>query len=237
MINLFRKARTSLFAGEKLGRYLKYAFGEVILVVIGILIAVQLNNWNENRKDRIEEERIINQLQEEFIINKQKLLDINAQNDAVLQALERILDAIPINTNTIDLDVLSNNLKLSCDFNTFDPLEGTIAELENNSFKIISDQKLRTLLLSWNTVKEDFKDDQDFAIDYAKDYNMYMQKHVSLDFGLKRANTDLSFLTGIEFENWVRVRQMYYSDIVDSEDYNRLATLINDIITLTNSKH
>jgi hypothetical protein len=51
MIQFFRKIRYSLMNQNQTGRYLKYAIGEIILVVIGILIALQINNWNETRKD------------------------------------------------------------------------------------------------------------------------------------------------------------------------------------------
>jgi len=50
MIKFFRKIRYDLMEKNKTGKYLKYAIGEIILVVIGILIALQLNNWNEDRK-------------------------------------------------------------------------------------------------------------------------------------------------------------------------------------------
>ncbi|WP_417200046.1 DUF6090 family protein [Bizionia sp.] len=57
MIKLFRPFRQDLFRkgsfsgqGGKTARYFKYAIGEIILVVIGILIALSINNWNENRK-------------------------------------------------------------------------------------------------------------------------------------------------------------------------------------------
>lgn len=50
MIKLFRNIRKNLLAEGKTGKYLKYAIGEIFLVVIGILIALQINNWNENRK-------------------------------------------------------------------------------------------------------------------------------------------------------------------------------------------
>ena len=50
MINFFRKIRQNLLSEGKTGKYLKYAIGEIILVVIGILIALSINNWNENRK-------------------------------------------------------------------------------------------------------------------------------------------------------------------------------------------
>ena len=60
MIKFFRKIRQNLLMENKTGkpasrtgRYFKYAIGEIILVVIGILIALQINNWNENRKNQI----------------------------------------------------------------------------------------------------------------------------------------------------------------------------------------
>ncbi len=56
MIKFFRIIRQNLLLEGKTGRYLKYAIGEIVLVVIGILIALQINNWNE---DRIKEKRIV----------------------------------------------------------------------------------------------------------------------------------------------------------------------------------
>ncbi len=50
MIKFFRKIRQNLLMENKNGKYFKYAIGEIILVVIGILIALSINNWNENRK-------------------------------------------------------------------------------------------------------------------------------------------------------------------------------------------
>ena len=50
MIKFFRKIRQNLIMESKTSKYFKYAIGEIILVVIGILIALQINNWNESRK-------------------------------------------------------------------------------------------------------------------------------------------------------------------------------------------
>lgn len=51
MIKFFRKIRQNLLSEGKTGKYLKYAIGEIVLVVIGILIALQINNWNERNKE------------------------------------------------------------------------------------------------------------------------------------------------------------------------------------------
>jgi hypothetical protein len=57
MISLFRKIRQKLLAQNQITRYLVYAFGEILLVVIGILIAISINSWNDERKlDNLEHE-------------------------------------------------------------------------------------------------------------------------------------------------------------------------------------
>jgi len=70
MIKFFRKIRYNLMEQNKNGKYLKYAIGEIVLVVIGILIALSINNWNEERKDRIEELVALKDLKKEFETNR-----------------------------------------------------------------------------------------------------------------------------------------------------------------------
>ena len=50
MMKIFRKIRFDILKNSKTNKYLKYAIGEIVLVVIGILIALQINLWNEDRK-------------------------------------------------------------------------------------------------------------------------------------------------------------------------------------------
>ena len=52
MIKFFRKIRQRLLTENKFNKYFLYAIGEIVLVVIGILIALQINNWNDNQKDQ-----------------------------------------------------------------------------------------------------------------------------------------------------------------------------------------
>lgn len=59
MINFFKKIRKKLLSKNKFSSYIIYAVGEIILVVVGILIALQINNWNESRKQRLHEIELI----------------------------------------------------------------------------------------------------------------------------------------------------------------------------------
>ena len=59
---------------NKTGKYLKYAIGEIILVVFGILIALNINNWNENKKLVVKEIKILKEIQTELSV---ALLDLN----------------------------------------------------------------------------------------------------------------------------------------------------------------
>jgi len=66
MIKFFRTIRQNLLIENKTSKYLKYAIGEILLVVIGILIALQVNNWNENRKNQREGMAILKNLKSEL---------------------------------------------------------------------------------------------------------------------------------------------------------------------------
>ncbi len=71
MIKFFRKIRQNLLMKNKTGKYFKYAIGEIVLVVIGILIALQINNWNQNRLNRITEIAYLKSIKKEIITNYQ----------------------------------------------------------------------------------------------------------------------------------------------------------------------
>ena len=70
MIKFFRKIRQNLLSEGKTGKYLKYAIGEIVLVVIGILIALSINNWNNNQQDKRTEQATLKALLSEFHDNR-----------------------------------------------------------------------------------------------------------------------------------------------------------------------
>jgi len=73
MIKFFRKIRQNLLSEGNTGKYLKYAIGEIILVVIGILIALQLNNYNDTLNQNDFERKALINLKLDFEYNQTEL--------------------------------------------------------------------------------------------------------------------------------------------------------------------
>lgn len=73
MIKFFRKIRFNLMEQNKTSKYFKYAIGEIILVVIGILIALQINNWNENRKAKQNEKALYGRMIMDLKIDENRI--------------------------------------------------------------------------------------------------------------------------------------------------------------------
>ncbi|WP_339893795.1 DUF6090 family protein [uncultured Algibacter sp.] len=69
MIKFFRKIRQKLLTENKFSKYLLYAVGEIVLVVIGILIALQVNTWNENTKRNTEEIEYLKRLNKDIKVS------------------------------------------------------------------------------------------------------------------------------------------------------------------------
>ncbi len=76
MIKFFRKIRQKMLTVNKFSKYLLYAIGEIALVMIGILLALQVNDWNEQRKSKNESVKILKNLEKEFENNKQELATV-----------------------------------------------------------------------------------------------------------------------------------------------------------------
>ncbi|MDC6387416.1 DUF6090 family protein [Maribacter sp. PR1] len=85
MIKFFRRIRQKLLTENKFSKYLLYAIGEIILVVIGILIALSINNWNEGNKIKAKER--------EILLHMKRNLESNLQQYYPKQVIENALKA------------------------------------------------------------------------------------------------------------------------------------------------
>ena len=141
MIKFFRHIRQTLIMENKTSKYFKYAIGEIVLVVIGILIALQLNNWNESRKEKAIEISILNELLSNYNID---LISLNEDIE---------LNKRAVNSNDLIKDVLTNGQEYhdsldfhfgSIQYNTqFTLNAGGFENLKSRGFEIISNDAVR----------------------------------------------------------------------------------------------
>ncbi|MDG5492009.1 DUF6090 family protein [Psychroserpens sp. SPM9] len=92
MIKFFRKIRQRLLTENKFSKYLLYAFGEIVLVVIGILIALQINNWNEKHQAQNKMENNFQNLIEDLKSNKLQLLNLIERRNEVANGASLLID-------------------------------------------------------------------------------------------------------------------------------------------------
>jgi hypothetical protein len=92
MIKFFRKIRQNMLMENKTGTYFKYAIGEIVLVVIGILIALSINNWNSKRIENTEEQNVLINLKKDFQLNKENLESVLSDNEKYLKSDLEILN-------------------------------------------------------------------------------------------------------------------------------------------------
>ena len=161
MIKFFRKIRQNLLSQGKTGKYLKYAIGEIILVVIGILIALGINNWNEERNNSKEEtkafKRILSDLETEKIIletskkqfgkSRKYLIDVvyNEKIDGLDSIIYHFSPFIHIKSNSEYISLKSSG-KLNLITN--DRLRYNLVnfyELKYNQYEIISELNKKIL--------------------------------------------------------------------------------------------
>jgi len=118
MIKFFRNIRKTLLSEGKTANYIKYAIGEIVLVVIGILIALQVNNWNEDRKSKKRQLIFLSNIKKDL---SNDLIQLNSIIDYQTEKLEIVKE-------------LAEELKSGKDFKLIERLFTDIQNTSNNTF-------------------------------------------------------------------------------------------------------
>ena len=147
MIKFFRKIRQKLLTENKFSKYLIYAIGEIILVVIGILIAVSINNANTYRKDRIKEKELLNEIVVNLELNKQLIVQrigvldlLNEMSDLILKLQDKqIVYADSLDWHIYGATALAADLSLT---------NQGFEYLKNEGFDIILDENIRSQIIN-----------------------------------------------------------------------------------------
>lgn len=150
MIRFFRNIRQKLAAENKVAKYLRYAIGEIFLVVIGILIALQINNWNEGRKNAAIEEEIISNLYKEFIHNKLVLKEVREVLNKSEQNCYLLMNLMNKDRDFLSGYNIDSLLYYSLEFNSFNPSNNVFTEvLQSGRLGLIKNKDLINNLFDW----------------------------------------------------------------------------------------
>lgn len=168
MINFLRKIRQNMLSNGSTSKYLKYAFGEILLVVIGILIALSINNWNEDRKaDRMAMENyqnLLRSLEQDSVT----VHDALQKSIIALGALEKIIP-LKQNKELLELDEEKLNkylIELTYAGRSFIPKSGVYNVLtSNNGFELIKSDKIKSMLINLYDYQYKTYEDVDGQID------------------------------------------------------------------------
>jgi hypothetical protein len=181
MIKFFRKIRQNLLMDNKTGKYFKYAIGEIVLVVLGILIALQINNNNQQRISFNEEQVLLKNLKIDFTsrLNELEILNIGRQNAVkALEQLMRLSDNPPENYDDNDMDSL---LALSTTTYRFNEKFATMDMLFNSGkINSLSNESLKLLLSIWPSNVEEMLEEQRLIVTNFYEIEKSLNRHVSL---------------------------------------------------------
>lgn len=140
MIKFFRHFRQRMIKENRVSKYLLYAIGEIVLVVIGILIALQINTWNEQRKFRAQERDLLTQLKSEFESNQAQLEEKMDMRKDIIKSALLLLDYVD-SQEPFHKDSLLKHVSQTTLTPTFDPIvndlisSGRIQLLQSNALK------------------------------------------------------------------------------------------------------
>ena len=259
MIKFFRRIRQQLLTENKpalpagrFSKYLIYAIGEIILVVIGILIALAINNSNQNRVTKEKEQIYLAGLKNEFETSRLKLIQLIEVNRQNYEGAKEIMGHMFKDTVSITEVQFSKLLfgSFASDI-AFNPNNSLLNEMINSgSLKDISNTELRKQLTNWISTLEDIaRQENELGVHREKVVDIIRINEnsirtimdlsgVSQELGLPMANvkmSNLKLLESTEFENNMLIF-ILTSYSTEKNHYNPLMHHLNYILQLIDAE-
>jgi hypothetical protein len=216
MLRFFRQIRQRLLTDNKFSKYLLYAVGEILLVVIGILIALQIDNWNEERKMRAVEIRT--------------LLEIQANLEDNIRILERtvVTESEYLSYNKLILDNLNNRKPYSEELDrafavyfwtiTTNPVVGSYEFLKLKGFDLITDDSLR------NSIRFIFENEFPILKNENEVWSNNLQQNISYPFHVKHFERYYSM--GSDGSELELARPFDYDELLQNREFKSINTEI-----------
>ena len=170
MIKFFRKIRQNLLMENKTGKYFKYAIGEIVLVVIGILIALSINNWNDRRKQKLSQTEQLKSIKSELTLGLKNLdiilrrIDLHSNNiDSLIIMMK---DSIP-NSFEVSGELLGSTIMWRTTDVSINTLNSMIA---SGTLNQLTNEELRVKLANLPAIQSDLTEDEIMVRDWSENH-------------------------------------------------------------------
>jgi hypothetical protein len=153
---------------NKTGKYLKYAIGEIILVVIGILIAIQLNEWRNDSVNTKQKQKVLVTLKTDFEISLTRLDTVYYNQKQSFLKFRKSKDLIDSINYVTDNAILKENLAHGGHGHSFNPINGALrSAISSGDIHLIENERLIELLFSWEDLVVDSYEEIEILRKYA----------------------------------------------------------------------
>lgn len=217
MIKLFRKIRQNQIMENKTSKYFKYAIGEIILVIIGILIALQINNWNENRKHKLDLNNSLHAMINELNNNIQFMTKEKDNFQYRIEGLKRILnDSASVN----DLKIIPNFFALDFKSKSFSKVFELIKG--NKQLQLIEDKDLINKINEfYEYTLSDMEAYTKWHAGFVSDnIDPYILENLPIENDLVNPIMAKALLTQVKFKNILTYQKIFYQDYIDFNTNN-----------------
>ena len=235
MISFLRKIRRGLLFKNKFSKYILYALGEIILVVIGILIAIQINGWNQERKNRDTEKVLLAELYKE---SKENLRQFEENKQAYVQSLiacSVVLRNVSTMEERASLDSVMNYGPGMFRGITFDPSNGIVESLiSTGEIQLIRNDTLRNYIITWKDVLKDFQEEEENSRTLWKNQvEPYIIENG--DFLNPASPKNIELCRDPKFLNMVARRKFYVGSILNAMDHESIEQNLRRMVQLSQS--
>ena len=229
-------------------QYLRYAIGEILLVVVGILIALSINSWNENRKNLAQKELQLKALKIEFTSNLSQLDKVMYYDNLVSSSTKKLLQLDFKNSVEMASDSLRYWLQYSSFRWTFNPINGALrSAISSGEIHLIQSDSLVDLLFGWQDVVADAKEEEVRSVAAVIASRPIIDKHVrnlnyrsvySPELGISKFKSDYqSLLRDPLFEDYLAERYIaMYGALEELESVKKINVLILKLIDIELTK-
>jgi len=161
MPQIFRAIRRKLLQRQRIANYSLYALGEIVLVVVGILIALQINNWNDRRQLTAKEHGYLRNLRADLVSNIDKMETFLSERRAIMEAAQYVVNALEAPT-VGDPEAFNRNCIRVYEWQRFVQVDFTLQELlYSGSLGLIRQEEIKAGLLRLQSATETNQAEED----------------------------------------------------------------------------